>query len=129
MLVAVRALTRITLGPLHTNRLLTEMVVLLRRGPWLWVSAIFSILAVQLDVLVLSRMLAPALVGYYNLAQSLAFNADVVQQRLFAVLLLGLWWLVPMDGVMGAVLAKFMSRVAGVAVTLFDVRRAVTAAA
>lgn len=64
-----------------------ESRALLDVARWLWLSAILSILALQLDVVLLNRILAPTLVGYYVLALNLAFNADIVQQSLFAVLL------------------------------------------
>jgi O-antigen/teichoic acid export membrane protein len=67
--------------------ILHEMRVLLGFSKWLWVSAIFSILAVQIDIILLNQLVAPTLVGFYSLALNLAFAADIVQQSLFAVLL------------------------------------------
>ena len=59
---------------------------LLSFSGWLWVSNIFSIVAVQVDVLLLNQWLAPALVGIYALARNLAFKADVLNQTLHSVL-------------------------------------------
>lgn len=64
-----------------------ESRAVLGMAGWLWLSALFSILALQLDVVLLSRLLAPTLVGYYVLALNLAFNADILQQSLVVVLL------------------------------------------
>lgn len=60
---------------------------LLSFGKWLWVSAIFSTLLAQLDLLLLNRLLPAQQVGFYALALNLAFKADIVNQTLHTVLL------------------------------------------
>lgn len=60
---------------------------LLAFGKWLWVSAIFSILLAQLDLLLLNRLLPAQRVGFYALALNLVFKADIVNQTLHTVLL------------------------------------------
>lgn len=60
---------------------------LLAFGKWLWLSAILSALATQLDLLLLNRWLAPAAVGFYALALNLSFKANVINQALRTVLL------------------------------------------
>jgi O-antigen/teichoic acid export membrane protein len=60
---------------------------LLAFSKWLWISAIVSILSAQLDLLLLNRWSEPRIVGYYALALSLAFKADIINQTLHTVLL------------------------------------------
>ena len=60
---------------------------LLSFSRWLWLSNIFSILAVQVDVLLLNYLLPLPLVGIYALARNLAQKADMVNQTLHTVLL------------------------------------------
>ncbi len=56
-------------------------------GKWLWVSAIFSLLASQLDLLLLSHWASAAVVGIYALAFNLATKLDIVNQTRMTVLL------------------------------------------
>lgn len=60
---------------------------LLAFSRWLWLSAMLSILIAQLDLLMLNRLLAPSVVGFYALALNLAFKADILNQTLHTVLL------------------------------------------
>lgn len=60
---------------------------LLRFSRWMWLSSIFSILAVQVDVLLLNYLLPPPLVGIYVLARSLGQKVDTVHQTLYTILL------------------------------------------
>ncbi|HBY96577.1 MAG TPA: hypothetical protein DEP84_21980 [Chloroflexi bacterium] len=56
---------------------------------WLWVSAILSLLAAQLDLVMLSRWTPAAAVGVYALAFNLAMKMDIVSQTRLTVLLPG----------------------------------------
>lgn len=58
-------------------------------GKWLWVSAILSLLAAQLDLAMLSRWAPAAVVGVYALAFNLAMKMDIVNQTRLTVLLPG----------------------------------------
>lgn len=69
------------------SRLSREGRALMQFGRWLWIGSIFAALTAQLDVLLLNRLAAPAVVGSYALALNLASKADVVNQSLHAVLL------------------------------------------
>jgi O-antigen/teichoic acid export membrane protein len=60
---------------------------LLSFSRWMWISAIFSILSSQLDLLLLNWFAPPQTVGFYALALNLAFKADLVNQTLHTVLL------------------------------------------
>ena len=60
---------------------------LLRFGRWLWLANTMAMLAAQLDLLLAGHWLAPAAVGAYALAVSLASKANVVNQSLHAALL------------------------------------------
>lgn len=60
---------------------------LLSFSRWIWLSNVFSILAVQVDVLLLNYLVPLPLVGIYALARNLAQKADVVNQTLHTVLL------------------------------------------
>jgi O-antigen/teichoic acid export membrane protein len=59
----------------------------LRFGMWLWAGGLFAMLAAQLDVLLVSRWLDPAVVGVYALALNLARKVEVVNHSLHTVLL------------------------------------------
>lgn len=61
-----------------------ELVVF---GKWLWASAILSLLASQLDLVMLSHWAPPAVVGVYALAFNLALKMDIVNQTRFTVLM------------------------------------------
>ncbi|MFN2468030.1 MAG: oligosaccharide flippase family protein [Gaiellaceae bacterium] len=54
---------------------------------WLGVSLLFSATWAQLDLLLVSQLLEPRLVGLYALALALAFKADIVNQVLHTTLL------------------------------------------
>jgi O-antigen/teichoic acid export membrane protein len=54
---------------------------------WLWLSALLSISASQLDPLLLNRWVAPALLGMYALALNLSGKFDLLNQTLHIVLL------------------------------------------
>ncbi|MFQ5752311.1 MAG: flippase [bacterium] len=54
---------------------------------WLWLSAIFSILVAQLDLILVNRFTTSVLVGVYALALNISFRLDVVNQSLYTVLL------------------------------------------
>lgn len=69
------------------QRLHAEGRELLSFGRWLWIGSIFAVLTAQLDVLLLNRYAAAAVVGSYALALNLASKADVVNQSLRVVLL------------------------------------------
>jgi O-antigen/teichoic acid export membrane protein len=56
-------------------------------GRWLWLSAILSILLLQLDLLLVNRLTSPVEAGYYALALNLALKADVLSQTIYLVLL------------------------------------------
>ena len=60
---------------------------LMRFGYWLWVGGILSILATQLDVLLVNEWSVPATVGVYSLAVSLASRVEVINHSLYTVLL------------------------------------------
>lgn len=64
----------------------SEGRALLSFGRWLWIGSILAVLTAQLDILLLNRMAAAAVVGSYALALNLANKADVVNQSLRAVL-------------------------------------------
>ena len=64
-----------------------EGLELLRTGRWLWIAAIFAMLAANLDVLVLYHLSTPSVVGAYALALNLATKAQVVNHSLYTVLL------------------------------------------
>ena len=75
-----RALSHpVSLRGLESERLLSF-------SRWMWLSNIFSILAVQVDVLLLNVLLPAPLVGLYALARNLAQKADMVNQSLHTVL-------------------------------------------
>ncbi len=60
---------------------------LLTFSKWMWISAILSILASQLDPLLLNRAATPQIVGLYALALNLAAKVDLLNQTLHVVLL------------------------------------------
>jgi O-antigen/teichoic acid export membrane protein len=60
---------------------------LLAFSKWLWLSAILSVVASQLDLLLLNRWATPTIVGFYALALNLAFKVDILNQTVRAVLL------------------------------------------
>jgi O-antigen/teichoic acid export membrane protein len=59
---------------------------LARSSGWLWVSALLSILAVHLDLLLVNAWAAPGLAGLYALAASLALKIEIVNQSAHVVL-------------------------------------------
>lgn len=59
---------------------------LLSFSRWMWLSNIFTILAVQIDVLLLNFFLPLPAVGIYALARNLAQKADAVNRTLHTVL-------------------------------------------
>ncbi|HET6317023.1 MAG TPA: oligosaccharide flippase family protein [Chloroflexota bacterium] len=73
--------------PLATLRHETRQ--LLKTGRWLWLAALLAMLAVNLDVLIVSRFLALEAVGAYALAANLASKASIVNHSLYTVLLPG----------------------------------------
>lgn len=60
---------------------------LLSFSKWLWISALMTILTVQLDLLLVNYWLAPVLVGIYALARNLIAKVDILTQTLHIVLL------------------------------------------
>lgn len=60
---------------------------LARFGRWIWLSSIFSLLASQLDLLLLSHYATAATVGVYALASNLAQKLDVINQARFTTLM------------------------------------------
>jgi O-antigen/teichoic acid export membrane protein len=76
-----------TLRPLGFGAVRAEARQLLRTSGWLWLAAIFAMLAGNLDVLVLNHFGDLTLVGAYALAVSLASKAQVVNHSLYTVLL------------------------------------------
>jgi O-antigen/teichoic acid export membrane protein len=60
---------------------------LLSFSKWLWVSMILSILASQLDLLLVNQWMTPRVVGFYALALNLSQKAGIVNQTLHVVLL------------------------------------------
>lgn len=54
---------------------------------WLWISAILSLLAAQLDLLLVGHWAGAATVGLYALAFNLSLRLDVLNQARFTVLL------------------------------------------
>ncbi len=59
---------------------------LLSFSKWMGVSAIFSILSIQLDLLLLNWWVEPQIVGYYALALNLYFKVDIVNQSVHSAL-------------------------------------------
>jgi len=79
--------TAIRLG-LPTSRVWRgEAHRLLRFGRWLWLSNMLAMLTTQLDLFLVTHWSAPAAVGAYALAVSLASKANVVNHSLYTVLL------------------------------------------
>jgi O-antigen/teichoic acid export membrane protein len=60
---------------------------LLRTGRWLWLAALLAMLAVNLDVVIVSRNAVLETVGVYALAASVANKAGIVNNSLYTVLL------------------------------------------
>jgi O-antigen/teichoic acid export membrane protein len=60
---------------------------LARFSRWLWVSAVLSLLAAQLDLALVGRWLPAIEVGLYALALNLATKLDILNQARFTVLL------------------------------------------
>ena len=60
---------------------------LLAFSRWLWISAMLSIGATQLDLLLLNWWSTPERTGWYALALNLSFKADIVNQTIGMVLL------------------------------------------
>ncbi len=58
-----------------------------RYGVWLWIGSLLGILALHLDLLLVNHWVAPATVGMYALAVTLANKAEVINQSLYTVLL------------------------------------------
>lgn len=56
-------------------------------GKWLWISSILSLLASQLDLLLLGRWASPVVVGIYALAFNLAMKMDILNQAHLTVVL------------------------------------------
>jgi O-antigen/teichoic acid export membrane protein len=76
-----------SLRPPSLDALKEEGLELLRTGRWLWLAAIFAMLAANLDVLVLNHLSTPSVVGAYALALNLATKAQLVNHSLYTVLL------------------------------------------
>jgi O-antigen/teichoic acid export membrane protein len=60
---------------------------LTRFGKWLWISAMLSLLASQLDLLLLAHWATASVVGTYALAFNLAMKLDLINQARLTVLL------------------------------------------
>jgi O-antigen/teichoic acid export membrane protein len=60
---------------------------LARFSRWLWISAVLSLLAAQLDLALVGRWLPAVEVGLYALALNLATKLDILNQARFTVLL------------------------------------------
>lgn len=69
------------------DRFRTDGARLLRFGRWLWLSNILIMITGYFDVLLVGRLSAPAVVGFYGLALNLATKVDVVNTSLYTVLL------------------------------------------
>ena len=70
---------------------------LLSFSRWMWVSNIFSMVSVQIDVLLLNYFLPLPVVGVYALSRNLAQKAGAVNQTLHTVLVPGVSALVEAD--------------------------------
>lgn len=77
-----RAALREKVGPFSQ-----ESRNLITFSKWVWISAIFSLLWSQLDLLLLNRWEAAQTVGLYALALNLASKADILNRSLRTVLL------------------------------------------
>lgn len=64
-----------------------ELVRLLRFGSWVFVSDLLGIVAIQIDLPIISQWVDPSILGSYALALSLASKSDVVNHSLYTVLL------------------------------------------
>lgn len=71
----------------NAQLLLAERQALVRFGGWVWLANLLSMLANQLDVVLVGHWLPGIAVGHYSLASNLAAKAEVVNQSLHAVLL------------------------------------------
>jgi len=60
---------------------------LLGFSKWLWLSASLSILASQLDLLLVNLWTSPQIAGFYALALNLSFKVHIVNKALYVVLL------------------------------------------
>ena len=60
---------------------------LFRFSRWLWVASLFSVIMLQIDVILVNRLTLVAAAGMYALALNLARKADVVNQSLYTALL------------------------------------------
>lgn len=71
-------------GTAHSREIARQ---LLGFSKWLAISAVGSIIAAQLDVILLGRLQGPAVVGVYTVALALAMRLDTLNQSLLTVLL------------------------------------------
>lgn len=64
-----------------------EGMALFRFSRWLWLANLFTVLIMQLDVIMVNRLTTVAVAGLYGLALNLARKADVVNHSLYTALL------------------------------------------
>lgn len=64
-----------------------EGAALFRFSRWLWVASLFTVVIMQIDVIMVGRLTTAAAAGLYGLALNLARKADIVNQSLYTSLL------------------------------------------
>jgi O-antigen/teichoic acid export membrane protein len=64
-----------------------EGAALFRFSRWLWVASLFTVIIMQIDVILVGRLTTAAAVGMYGLALNLARKADIVNHSLYTSLL------------------------------------------
>jgi O-antigen/teichoic acid export membrane protein len=70
------------------NRVLRqEGAALFQFSRWLWLASLFSVVMLQIDVIMVNRLTVAAAAGMYALALNLARKADVVNHSLYTALL------------------------------------------
>jgi O-antigen/teichoic acid export membrane protein len=64
-----------------------EGAALFHFSRWLWVASLFTVVIMQIDVIMVGRLTTAAAAGLYGLAINLARKADIVNQSLYTSLL------------------------------------------
>jgi O-antigen/teichoic acid export membrane protein len=64
-----------------------EGEALFRFSRWLWVASLFTVIIMQIDVIMVGRLTTAVAAGMYGLALNLARKADIVNQSLYTSLL------------------------------------------
>lgn len=64
-----------------------EGAALFRFSRWLWMASLFTVVIMQIDVIMVGRLTTAAAAGMYGLALNLARKADIVNQSLYTSLL------------------------------------------